>query len=88
MMESELCKACKIFPICHESQKTVASACIHFKGDLPNGFLQYRGIAVRFIRKRGFASNIGYLDLPKKVWLEQWQVNNLVARAPKKEAQN
>ena len=78
-MSSELCKACEIFRICHESQKTVASACMYFKGDLPNGFLQYRGMAVQFVRKKGFASNIGYLDLPKKVWLEQGQLNRLEA---------
>ena len=80
-MMSELCKACEIFRICHESQKTVASACMYFKGDLPNGFLQYRGMAVRFIRKKGFASKIGYLDLPKRVWLSEWQVRDLVASA-------
>lgn len=85
---SDLCKACKIFNICHEPQKTVAKACIHFEGDLPDGHLMYRGFAVRFTRKRGFASNIGYMDLPSgRKWLEQWQVNDLIAaRAPKKEA--
>lgn len=82
-VSSELCKACEIFSICHEGQKTVAKSCIHFKGDLPNGYFKYRSIAVRFIRKKGFASNIGYLDLPKKVWLEQGQLNNLRALAEK-----
>ena len=83
---SDLCKACKIFNICHEPHKTVARSCMHFEGDLPDGYLLYRGIAVKFVRKKGFASNIGYLDLRKKVWLEQGQVDNLIARAPKKEA--
>ena len=86
MSMSDLCDACEIFSICHESKKTVAKSCMYFKGDLPNGFLQYRGIAVQFIRKKGFASNIGYLDLPKKVWLAQEQLRNLCARSPKREA--
>lgn len=83
MSDSELCKACKTFPICHEPQKSVAKSCQHFKGDLPEGFYLYYGsIAVKFVRKKGFAANIGYLDLPdRKVWLEQWQVDNLMKEA-------
>ncbi len=80
-LSSELCKACKTFPICHESQKTIARSCQHFEGVLPEGYLMYRSAAVLFIRKKGFASKIGYLDLPKRVWLSEWQVRDLVASA-------
>lgn len=78
MSSSELCNACNIFNICHEPQKTVAKACQHFKGDLPEGYVYYRYSAALFVRKRGFAANIGYLDLPSgKHWLEQWEIDRL-----------
>ena len=84
---SDLCKACKIFNICHEPQKKMARSCQHFEGDIPNGYVEYLSLVVKLVYKRGFASNIAYLDLPSgRQWLEQWQVNNLIARAPQQEA--
>jgi len=78
MSSSELCKACKIFNICHEGQKYVAKCCQHFKGDLPKGYVYYRFSAAKFVRKRGFAANIGYLDLPSgRKWLEEWELHRL-----------
>jgi len=76
---SPLCRACKIYNICHEPQKLVARACQHFEGELPNGFVNYRHTVVELIYKKGFAANIAYLNMPYgKEWLERWQVNKLI----------
>ena len=75
---SPLCKVCNIFNICHEGQKFIARACQHFEGELPEGYYYYRYSAVKFVRKRGFAANIGYLDLLSgRQWLEQWELDRL-----------
>jgi hypothetical protein len=57
----------------------VARACQHFRGNIPSGYVKYRSSVVKLVYKKGFASNIAYLDMPYgKEWLEQWQVDDLL----------
>jgi hypothetical protein len=79
MSFSELCKACNIFSVCHESQKRMATCCVHFMGFLPDDYYLYCSCAVKFIEKRGFGDHIGYLDFPdKKEWLNRYELLRLV----------
>ena len=79
MSKTELCRACKIFQICHEPNKYFAKFCQHFKGDMPNGYIKYQNNVVQLIYKRGFGANIAYLNMPHgKVWLDQSKLTSLM----------
>ncbi len=84
MNDSELCKACTIFNICHEPQKRVAKGCQYFKGEIPNGFMFHYGSVAKLVYKKGFADKIVYLDKTSgKVWLSYVELVDLRREAEK-----
>lgn len=69
---SKLCENCKIFGICHEPQKYIAQSCIHFVGNLPQGFVKYRNVAIKFV-PNNWKGHRGYFV---RKWGREWIMPN------------
>lgn len=69
---SPLCNVCKIKNICHEMQKFVASNCMHFEGEPPEGYYQVDGVTCKFIENYN-RGNKGYFI---KAYGREWVSNS------------
>jgi len=78
---SELCKACNIFNICHEPEKTVAKSCHYFEGEIPKGFIRYRSSTAKFVENH-WRGHAGYLDTRNgKKWIT-WSLLHDLEESP------
>jgi hypothetical protein len=70
---SLLCKACKIFGICHEPEKLVAESCGHFIGTPPPDYYQVQGVTALFVENH-WQGNKGYFKRP---WGRDWMTQGI-----------